>query len=441
MATITLGRPQGGTARCGGGRCPSWSSGSAGTRHPAWAVDPEGVAHTAAGPPTASSAISLGVRTLRSPPEGCLMHTARLAGLRRRQPLLRGARRVHPAPRSARSGPGSSSGSRSAGAATTRWAGADQPGRHQPDLRPGRRPPARCVDFFRGNPNGRPMHELHGQARADPPRVPGPRRPAGRHGRPGPGQDLALPDARHALRGGAQARPRRRGAVLPGLQPLAGRGLGHGLSRTASSPPPTSRWPTWTRRCRAGVGARPGRPLDRHAGGGATTVDRAVLTGRRAGSTPSGPWSTRRASPWSCTPATPGCRRTATPPMGSRPPSSAGAASGRASRCSPSSGRPTTSWPPSCSRSSSTASPTSGWPRWRTGRSSWPRSSASSAGTTARCRGISARIRSSPSGATCGSTRSGRTTSTRSSTSWATTGSSSARTGPTSRACPSPRTG
>ena len=57
------------------------------------------------------------------------------------------------------------------------------------------------------------------------------------------------------------------------------------------------------------------------------------------------------------------------------------------------------------------------------------------------CRATSARTRWSPSAATCGSTRSGRTTSTRSSTSWGTTGSSSARTGPTSRACPSPPTG
>ena len=61
--------------------------------------------------------------------------------------------------------------------------------------------------------------------------------------------------------------------------------------------------------------------------------------------------------------------------------------------------------------------------------------------TTRRMPGYFPRTPSSPSAATCGSTRSGRTTWTRSSTSWGTTGSSSAPTGPTSRACPSPRTG
>ena len=95
---------------------------------------------------------------------------------------------------------------------------------------------------------------------------------------------------------------------------------------------------------------------------------------------------------------------------------------GRASSCSPSSGRRTTSWPRSSSRSSSTASPTCASPRSRTVRSSWPPCSASCAPRRGACRATSARTPSSPSAATCGSTRSGRTTSTRSSTSWVTTG-------------------
>ena len=46
------------------------------------------------------------------------------------------------------------------------------------------------------------------------------------HGRAGARGHLAVPDARRALRGGAQARPRGRGADLPRLQPLARRRLG-----------------------------------------------------------------------------------------------------------------------------------------------------------------------------------------------------------------------
>ena len=98
---------------------------------------------------------------------------------------------------------------------------------------------------------------------------------------------------------------------------------------------------------------------------------RARARRRRTSSTPSGPGSTRPASPWSSTPETPASPRTATPWTASPPPSSRGRPV-RASRCSPLSGRPTTGWPRSSSRSSSTASPTCGWPRSRTAPSSWP---------------------------------------------------------------------
>ncbi len=66
---------------------------------------------------------------------------------------------------------------------------------------------------------------------------------------------------------------------------------------------------------------------------------------------------------------------------------------GRASRCSPSNERPTTSWPRSCWKSCSTASPTCASRRSRTAPSSSPLSSPSCARPRAACRATSPRTR------------------------------------------------
>ncbi len=54
MAAITIGRPQGGHGPVRRRPLPELVYGEQWGQPPGWAVDPEGVAHTAAGPPTAS---------------------------------------------------------------------------------------------------------------------------------------------------------------------------------------------------------------------------------------------------------------------------------------------------------------------------------------------------------------------------------------------------
>ena len=120
-------------------------------------------------------------------------------------------------------------------------------------------PARRAGRLLPGQPR-RPSHaRADGQARADPARVPRPRRPSGHHGRPEPVEDLALPHARHALRGGAQARPGRGRPPVPRLQPLAGRGLGHGLRGPDLRRAVHHAGRRRRGRARAGVGAGPGR--------------------------------------------------------------------------------------------------------------------------------------------------------------------------------------
>ncbi len=77
---------------------------------------------------------------------------ARSSRLRRRQPLLRGARRLHPAPAGRASGPAACSGPRSRARSTT-WSAARSAGRW-PTPRSTRSPSrAACSEYFRGNPN------------------------------------------------------------------------------------------------------------------------------------------------------------------------------------------------------------------------------------------------------------------------------------------------
>ena len=109
--------------------------------------------------------------------------------------------------------------------------------------------PGVLKDYFRGNPNGdNPLELLKARDRIKR-RVPRPRRPPRHDGRPRPRQDLAVPDPRHGLRGGAQARPRGRRRRCSGPSTAGSRRTGASTTRTASSPRPTSRSPTSTSPC------------------------------------------------------------------------------------------------------------------------------------------------------------------------------------------------
>ena len=100
-----------------------------------------------------------------------------------------------------------------------------QPGGQQPDVRPDRQA-RRHVRLLPGQPRRPQPAGVPGRARADPRRVPRPRRPRPALDAAGPRRLLAVPDPRHDLRGAAQGRPVRGVRHVPRLQPLAARGLG-----------------------------------------------------------------------------------------------------------------------------------------------------------------------------------------------------------------------
>ena len=193
---------------------------------------------------------------------------ARLRRVRRRQPLLRGDRRLHPPPR-----PGD------APSACMQWAEIDgkhaaagrrqgQPVHPEPDVRPGRQ--ARLRSTTTSGAARRPTTSAAAFGELEPiqPRVPRPRRPPRRCiDEQGLDGLLPVPDARRRHRGGAAARPRGRPRRLPRVQPLARRRLGLRLPgphlrravHHAARPRP-GRWPRldWV------LDAR--RPRDRDAG-------------------------------------------------------------------------------------------------------------------------------------------------------------------------------
>ena len=181
------------------------------------------------------------------------------------------------------------------------------------------------------------------RARADPRRVPRPRRAPRGAGRAGPRGDLALPDARHALRGAAEARPE---AVTIMFAPSTGGSTRTGASttRTASSPRRTSRSPTSTGRSPSSSGRsdrgartivmRPAAPTTVRRSRDAGPDVRPVLGAGERG----------RASRSSSTPATAATRRNGYAGTGSRPISAApGGSADRVKAFSTSSGRSTTS--------------------------------------------------------------------------------------------------
>ena len=202
-------------------------------------------------------------------------------------------------------------------------------------------------------------------AGADPARLPGPGGPGGDPRRAGPGRLPALPDPRHDLRGAAGPRPRGRVPPVPGLQPLAGRGLGHQLRGPDLRRPLHHAGRSGLGRRGADLGARAGRPHRRDAPGRPDDASSVAAPRSTPCSTASGSWPTTPASRWWSTPPTAASPPTATPSTGSPPPSAAGG-SRRSSR-SPSSRPSVTTCCRRCSRTSSSGSPTCGWPRWRTG--------------------------------------------------------------------------
>ena len=163
--------------------------------------------------------------------------------LRLRQPLLRGRGRLHPAPGQGACGTAASGGPRStAGAAPRRRQGELATSPTPPSTRwPS---PGSLYDWYRGNPKQADHRRGVRRARADPARVPRPRRPAEGDGRAGRGGHAAVPDARRRRRGRpasddpeAAARRSRRstgGSTRTGASP----------TRAASSPCPTSRCST-----------------------------------------------------------------------------------------------------------------------------------------------------------------------------------------------------
>ena len=141
-----------------------------------------------------------------------------------------------------------------------------QPGGDQPTFDPIAKPGVPAASTSAATRTGSNPLELLARPRADPARVPRPRRPRRGARRAGPGRLLAVPDPRHDLRGAAAARP---GGRVPSRSAPSTAGstrTGASTTRAASSRRPTSRSPTrdWAVE-RARVGARPGRPPDRHA--------------------------------------------------------------------------------------------------------------------------------------------------------------------------------
>ncbi len=171
-------------------------------------------------------------------------------GVRRRQPLLRGSRRLHPPPRPGPRAPRACSGARSAAVATTSSGAGSRHAVTNPTFDPIAMPGA-MHDYFRGNPGGRNPLEMLAQREPIRPAYRGPAARLATLDEQGLDGLLAVPHAGHDLRGAAAPRPRGGVPDLPGLQPLAGRGLDASTPTTASTPPRTSPWPTPTGRSRS----------------------------------------------------------------------------------------------------------------------------------------------------------------------------------------------
>ena len=239
--------------------------------------------------------------------------------------------------------------------------------------------PGAMHDYFRGNPEGRsPLEFLRDRERIRPEYRDRDAR-LGVAGRAGPRGGLALPDARRALRGAAEARPRG-GRPSPSAPSTAGSTrTGASPTRTASSPRRTSRSPTSTGPSRSSSGRsaaarassacgrrRSGRPTARARP--ADPMLRSVLgAGQRGRHHRRRARRRQRLHERTATPTTASARRSRTTSRPERRSSSTSSA--------PS----TTSSRRSSSSSSSSASRTCASRRSRTAPSSWPTCSGSCA--------------------------------------------------------------
>ena len=256
--------------------------------------------------------------------------------------------------------------------------------------------PGAMYDYFRGNPDNRNPMEFLSRREAIRPAYRDPVARVGDARRAGARRLPALPHPRHDLRGAAGPRPRGRVSPVPGVQPLAGRGLGCQLRG------PDLRRPVH-HAGRSGLRCRRAAPGRSSTGPARSSCARPPRPRRSAAarpstrcSTASGSWPTTPASPSWSTPPTAASPPTATPSTGSPPRSAAGG--GHRSSPSPSSRPSGTISCRSSSRTCSRGSRTCAWPRSRTAPSSCPISSPRSGRRRTRCRDTGRTTRSPPSG-------------------------------------------
>ncbi len=242
----------------------------------------------------------------------------RLPGVRRRQPLLRGDRRVHPASRSeARPTDHPVGRDRRPPATTSSAAGSAGPWSTRRSTRCHRPGPCRSTS---GATRRAAARWSTSRAGADPARVPRPGGAAEGHGRAGARPDLAVPDARHDLRGAASSTTPRGAGSCSGPSTAGWRRTGASTSTDRIFAAPYISLADldfavseleWA----LDQGAR----TIVHAAGRPDHRLRAAATGRTRCSTRSGPGSTRPASPSWSTPPTRATPPTATPRTGSPP--------------------------------------------------------------------------------------------------------------------------
>ena len=180
----------------------------------------------------------------RSPDVDARGHDGRQAD-RRRQPLLRAARRLHPAPRQEVPRPRRPAGAgRQAGQAADGRARSTGSSRTRRSTRSSCRAASTRCSGARSPRASTPRSLMQVEPlRA---RVPRPRPARRGDGRAGPRRRAAVPHARLRRRGGAARRHPRHDGHRRRLQPLAGGRLGLRPPSTASSPCRCCRWPTRT---------------------------------------------------------------------------------------------------------------------------------------------------------------------------------------------------
>ena len=136
MATITLGRPEGRHGPVRRRPLPELVFGERWGEAPAWAVDPAGHGAHCGGAAQAGPANTVWVSAHPHRGKADPCPPRRLARLRRRQPLLRGARRVHPPPRPGARAPGDPVGRDRRPPLPRRWAaGSAAPSPTRPSTR------------------------------------------------------------------------------------------------------------------------------------------------------------------------------------------------------------------------------------------------------------------------------------------------------------------